>query len=153
MTDAYSLFAAIIALVTSITLVFTTDRFGRRNIVLTSVTICTLMLLIVGILGFVPKTGPLKKLLIVIACLWSFFNTARESASELLFPLIILLLLISKIVGNLGWSFVGEVASQKLRARTAGLAAGISVLFGLTFNTSVPIISKSSSCISIQIIS
>jgi hypothetical protein len=43
-------------------------------------------------------------------------------------------------VGNLGWSFVGEVSSQKLRARTAGLAAGASVIFGLTFNTSLPVI-------------
>lgn len=38
---------------------------------------------------------------------------------------------------------MGEVASQKLRARTAGLAAGSSVLFGLTFNTSVPIMRTS----------
>lgn len=47
------------------------------------------------------------------------------------------------LVGNLGWTFVGEVSSQKLRARTAGLAAGASVLFGLTFNTSLPVIRKS----------
>jgi len=41
-------------------------------------------------------------------------------------------------VGALGYSFLGEVASQKLRARSAGLSAGIPVLFGLTFNTTVP---------------
>lgn len=35
---------------------------------------------------------------------------------------------------------MGEIASQKLRARTGGIAAGLSVLFGLTFNTSVPVI-------------
>jgi hypothetical protein len=46
-------------------------------------------------------------------------------------------------VGNMGWTFVGEVSSQRLRARTAGLAAGISVLFGLTFNTSVPVMRMS----------
>lgn len=54
-----------------------------------------------------------------------------------MFPVLIL-----DIVGALGWAFVGEIASQRLRARTAGLAAGISVLFGLTFNTSVPILRK-----------
>jgi hypothetical protein len=43
-------------------------------------------------------------------------------------------------VGSLGWAFVGEVSSQKLRARTAGLAAGSSVIFGLTFNTALPVI-------------
>lgn len=42
-------------------------------------------------------------------------------------------------VGQLGWAFVGEVASQRLRARTAGLAAAMSVVFGLTFNTAVPV--------------
>jgi SP family sugar:H+ symporter-like MFS transporter len=38
---------------------------------------------------------------------------------------------------------VGEVPSQRLRARTAGLAVGISVLFGLAFNTALPVISRS----------
>lgn len=45
-------------------------------------------------------------------------------------------------VGGLGWSFVGECSSQKLRVRTAGIAAALSVVFGLTFNTSVPIMSE-----------
>ena len=45
-------------------------------------------------------------------------------------------------MGQLGWAFVGEVSSQRLRARTAGLAAGISVIFGLTFNTAVPVMRK-----------
>lgn len=48
----------------------------------------------------------------------------------------------AQTVGSLGWAFVGEVASQKLRARTAGLAAGSSVIFGLTFNTSLPVMRK-----------
>ncbi|KAF4994209.1 hypothetical protein FDECE_13206 [Fusarium decemcellulare] len=34
----------------------------------------------------------------------------------------------------------GEVASQRLRARTAGIASAMSVIFGLIFNTSLPII-------------
>lgn len=46
------------------------------------------------------------------------------------------------LVGGLGWSFVGEVSSQKLRVRTAGIAGALSVVFGLIFNTSVPIMSK-----------
>jgi hypothetical protein len=47
-------------------------------------------------------------------------------------------------VGGLGWAFVGEVSSQKLRARTAGLAAGASVIFGLTFNTALPVMPECS---------
>lgn len=46
------------------------------------------------------------------------------------------------LVGQLGWAFVGEVSSQRLRARTAGLAASMSVVFGLTFNTAVPVMSE-----------
>lgn len=51
--------------------------------------------------------------------------------------------LASALVGSIGWAFVGEVASQKLRARTAGVAAAASVVFGLTFNTTVPLMCKS----------
>ncbi|KAB5546910.1 sugar transporter [Coniochaeta sp. 2T2.1] len=108
----------VIALLTSISLILLTDKFGRRLVVVYASIICTVTMLVVGVLGFVSKTDPLKNFLIFVACLWSFFNVA---------------------LGALGWAFVGEVASQKLRARTAGLAAGTSVLFGLTFNTSLPI--------------
>ncbi|KAM5345993.1 hypothetical protein ACJ41O_011854 [Fusarium nematophilum] len=108
----------VIALLTSISLITLTDKFGRRRIVIIASIVCTVTMLVVGILGFVPKTTALKNFLIFDACVWSFFNVA---------------------LGSLGWAFVGEVASQSLRARTAGLAAGISVIFGLTFNTSVPV--------------
>ncbi len=37
--------------------------------------------------------------------------------------------------GSPGGAFAGEVGAQKLRARTAGLAQGMSVVFGLIFNT------------------
>ncbi|KAH6672695.1 general substrate transporter [Plectosphaerella plurivora] len=110
--------SAVIALVTSISLITLTDKFGRRIVVVVASIVCTITMLIVGILGFVPKTTPLKNFLIFDACVWSFFNVA---------------------LGSLGWAFVGEVASQNLRVRTAGIAAGTSVIFGLTFNTSIPI--------------
>ncbi|KAF5012333.1 hypothetical protein FDECE_1560 [Fusarium decemcellulare] len=108
----------VIALVTSIALMLWTDRFGRRIIVFVSSVVCTITMLVVGIVGQFSSTKPLQNFCIFIACVWSLFNAA---------------------LGSLGWAFVGEIASQKLRARTAGLAAGISVIFGLTFNTSVPI--------------
>ncbi|KAH7121442.1 general substrate transporter [Dactylonectria macrodidyma] len=108
-----------IQLFTALCLMFLTDRFGRRNMVFVSVIICTATLLVVGILAFVDKTKPVQNLLIFVACVWAFANST---------------------VGSLGYAFVGEVASQRLRARTAGIASGMSVLFGLTFNTSLPII-------------
>ncbi|KAI8657187.1 MFS domain-containing protein [Fusarium keratoplasticum] len=108
----------VIALVTSIVLMLWTDYLGRRIIVIVASVVCTLTMFIVGIVGQFSTTKPLQNFCIFVACVWSLFNAA---------------------LGSLGWAFVGEIASQKLRARTAGLAAGISVIFGLTFNTSVPI--------------
>ncbi|KAJ0419747.1 MFS general substrate transporter [Aspergillus carlsbadensis] len=108
-----------IQLATSIALMLFNDKFGRRDLVFGATIVCTVTLLIVGILAFVSQTQPLKNFLIFVACAWSFANTT---------------------VGSLGYAFTGEVASQRLRARTAGIASGLSVVFGLTFNTSVPII-------------
>jgi hypothetical protein len=70
--------AAIIALMSSSTLVLLTDRFGRRIIVFVAAIVCTVTMLVLGILGFVPKTAPLQNFLIFTACVWSFFNVARE---------------------------------------------------------------------------
>lgn len=112
---------AVIALITSIALMLWTDRFGRRIIVIAASIICTVTMLIVGIVGQFDRPKPVQNFCIFVACVWSLFNAA---------------------LGSLGWAFVGEIASQKLRARTAGLAAGISVIFGLTFNTSVPVMRK-----------
>ncbi|KAL2802576.1 general substrate transporter [Aspergillus granulosus] len=108
-----------IQLATSLILMLLSDKFGRRLMVFGATVICTLTLLIVGILGFITPTQALKNFLVFLACAWSFANTT---------------------IGSLGYAFVGEVASQRLRARTAGVASALSVIFGLTFNTSLPII-------------
>lgn len=100
-----------------------TDRFGRRIIVFISSVTCTICMLIVAVIGLFHSTKALQNFCIFVGCVWSLFNAA---------------------LGSLGWAFVGEIATQKLRARTAGIAAGISVLFGLCLNTSVPIMCKGS---------
>lgn len=99
-----------------------TDYFGRRMIVFISGVVSSITLIIVGIIGLFPLTGSLQAGAIFVACVWALFNSA---------------------LGSLGWAFVGEISSQKLRARTAGLSAGFSVVFGLIFNTSVPIMRES----------
>ncbi|KAM6511998.1 hypothetical protein FALCPG4_016986 [Fusarium falciforme] len=108
----------IIQLVSALALILISDKAGRRSPTFVSVIGCSLSMMVVGILGFVNKTTPIQNLLIFVACVWAFFN---------------------KALGSIGWAFVGEVASQKLRARTAGVAAASSVVFGLTFNTTVPL--------------
>ncbi|KAI9036016.1 uncharacterized protein KD926_002538 [Aspergillus affinis] len=92
-----------IQLFTALCLMLLTDSFGRRNMVFVSVIICTVTLLLVGILAFVAKTAGVKAFLVIVACVWAFANST---------------------VGSLGFAFVGEVSSQKLRARTAGVATG-----------------------------
>ena len=128
-------------------LVLSTDKLGRRRLVFISAIVCTVTMLVVAILGLVPKTPALQNFLIFDACLWSFFSSARkfspkQSSCEVLVVSVNSALIRLPLVGSLGWAFVGEVASQRLRARTAGLAAGASVIFGLTFNTAVPIMRK-----------
>ncbi|KAL5338341.1 general substrate transporter [Aspergillus crustosus] len=108
-----------IQLATSLVLMLLTDKFGRRLMVFGAMVLCTLTLLILGIQGFITATQALKNILVFLACAWSFANTT---------------------IGSLGYAFVGEVASQRLRARTAGVASALSVVFGLAFNTSLPII-------------
>lgn len=99
-------------------LVLVADKVGRRPLVLFGAFWTTAMLFVVGIAGQFLGSTAIRNLTIAAAYLWSCGSSC---------------------LGIIGWTFVGEVSSQKLRARTAGMAAGISVLFGLTFNTSVPV--------------
>lgn len=60
------------------TLILYTDKFGRRVVVLLSAIVCSITMLVVGVLDNVPKTPPLQNFLIFVACVWSFFNNSRE---------------------------------------------------------------------------
>jgi MFS transporter, SP family, sugar:H+ symporter len=115
---------AVVQFVSAILLILVSDKVGRRRTTLIATTVCTIAMIVVGVLGFVDKTTAILNLLIFVATVWSFF---------------------SKALGSIGWAFVGEVASQRLRARTAGLAGATSVIFGLIFNTTVPLMRKSDS--------
>ncbi len=42
--------------------------------------VCTLTMLVIGILGNVTKTTPLLNFLIFVATVWSFFNNSRKLA-------------------------------------------------------------------------
>ncbi|WWC91994.1 uncharacterized protein L201_006948 [Kwoniella dendrophila CBS 6074] len=119
-TNAFEITSILFGIKIAFVLIFavTTDRFGRRNIVLYLAALCLAMLLVVGILGHVPHSEKTKNLLIAAACFWSAGSVG---------------------LGAFGWSFAGEVGPSHLRARISGLGSGIAVIFGLTFNTSVPI--------------
>lgn len=125
-----------IKIATVITLVLLSDAVGRRPTILFGGFWATSMLLVVAAAGLSPNltSAPIRNLTIAAACLWSIGSSCREHRKEMVF-----IATVDQIVGNCGWLFVGEVASQRLRARTAGISAGLSVLFGITFNTSVPV--------------
>lgn len=74
--------AAILSLVTATGLILATDRFGRRLVVFAASILCSLALLLVGVLGQVGHTKPLQDFLIFVACLWALGNNARESATR-----------------------------------------------------------------------
>lgn len=59
---------------------FTTDRMGRRTIVIVLAGICCAMLLVIGILGHVTHNEATKVVLIVAACIWSAANVGCKSA-------------------------------------------------------------------------
>ncbi|KAK8853488.1 hypothetical protein IAR55_004195 [Kwoniella newhampshirensis] len=118
-TNAFEITSILFAIKVGFVIIFavTTDRMGRRNITIVLTGVCCLALLIIGILGHIPHTEATKNALIFIACVWSAGSVG---------------------LGAFGWSFAGEVAAQRLRARTSGLGSGIAVIFGLVFNTAVP---------------
>ena len=101
-------------------------------------------LLVIGILGQLPRQRVSRFVLLS----WRF--SGRSGASNVSTSILVShghcgrrqLIIKLLLVGALGWTFVGKVSSEKLRARTAGLSAGMGVIFGLTFNTSVPIMRK-----------
>lgn len=73
-----TLLVAIISLVTATCLILATDKFGRRLVVFMASILCSLALLLVGVLGQVKQTGALKNFLIFVGCLWSLGNNARK---------------------------------------------------------------------------
>lgn len=130
-------------------IIFISDKFGRRRPFLISAWNCNIMLIIIGALGMnIDKSDAIKQAIIAASCLWAVTNSIREWRHHLPFLRAIDYMrrqlfiwgctLLTLSVGTTGWVMCGEVGSQKLRARTSGLGAGIAVLFGLTFNTAVP---------------
>lgn len=68
----------ILSLVTATSLILLTDRFGRRLVVVIASVLCSVTLLVVGVLGQVEHTKPLQGFLIFTVCLWALGNNARK---------------------------------------------------------------------------
>jgi MFS family permease len=94
------------------------DLIGRRNLFLGGAIGCWTMCLIVGCMSLpVNKSSAINSLTLFFSLMWRVGST---------------------LLGNLGWSYVAETGSSRLRAKTAGIAAAGGVCLGLVFNTSLP---------------
>nr|XP_031857210.1 uncharacterized protein CI109_007374 [Kwoniella shandongensis]KAA5524282.1 hypothetical protein CI109_007374 [Kwoniella shandongensis] len=114
----FSLLLALVGILITLLIALFTDFIGRRVIFLGGVSVTWLMLIIVGGMGLVPnKSQSLNKLVLFFALVWRMASTC---------------------VGTLGWSYVAETGSGRLRAITAGVSAAGGVCVGVLFSTTVP---------------
>jgi SP family general alpha glucoside:H+ symporter-like MFS transporter len=116
------LFTVLLAIVSiGITLVGAViiDYFGRRTLFIWSACITWITLILIGTLGVAIKNmpGSVERFVVFLSMVWRMAST---------------------ILGDLGWSYVAEAGSSRLRTKTAGFAACGGVLFGLLFNSTVP---------------
>ncbi|ORY35812.1 putative sugar transporter [Naematelia encephala] len=110
---------ACVQLMSVILVATTTDSFGRRPLTVYGYAITTVSVLCLGIVGcFDYTSASLGSLLIFFACL-ATFSTSGASA--------------------IGYAYLAEIPTQRLRARTSGWGLAISNLFGILFSFTVPL--------------
>ncbi|WRT64411.1 uncharacterized protein IL334_001343 [Kwoniella shivajii] len=114
----FSLLLALVGIAVTVLIAVTTDFIGRRAIFLGGVVTTWCMLIIVGSMGLVKDKSPaLNKLVLFFALVWRMASTC---------------------LGTLGWAYVAETGSSRLRAVTAGVSAAGGVCIGTLFSTTVP---------------
>lgn len=114
----FTLLLSIVAIVTTIICAVVVDFVGRRNLFLGSTLVIWCCLMIIGGLGLMPeRSHSMNQLTVFFSLVWRMGST---------------------VLGDLGWSYVAETGSMRLRAKTAGFSAAGGVCFGLIFSTTVP---------------
>lgn len=123
------------------------EKLGRRPLLLGGGVVMAICLFVVGGLGF--KASLPGAALVALTCIWTaaYALSAGPLGEHLVFRVS------SPSNERLeadndapcfrpkcsGWSYVAETASPRLRAKTAGIAASGTCIFGLIFNYTVPI--------------
>ncbi|KAL1864281.1 hypothetical protein VTK73DRAFT_5991 [Phialemonium thermophilum] len=106
-----------INIATTIIVVFSADKIGRRRIACYATTMMWLSCVIIGILGVVHHVKATDYLLVLFACFWNIGMTANGAA---------------------GWGFIGEISSQRLRPYTAGFGAACTCVVGVAMGQLTP---------------
>ena len=96
------------------------ERFGRRPLLLIGGAGMGLMCLAIAIVGSIPNYTPAGGLVVALFCIWTF------SYSSSMAPL--------------GYVCVAEMATPRLRAKTAGFASALTAMFGVFTNFVTPIL-------------
>ncbi|CAH0024995.1 unnamed protein product [Clonostachys rhizophaga] len=97
--------------------VMITDKFGRRPLASSAVTLAWISCIVVGILGVVPETSARTYVFVLFACFWNIGMVTT---------------------GAVGAGFLGEISSNRLRPYTAGFAMGASCVVGIIMDVLVP---------------
>ncbi|KAH6697288.1 general substrate transporter [Plectosphaerella plurivora] len=106
-----------INILATIVIVLMSEWTGRRRLATYGTTICWVCNVFVGIIGLLKLTTATSGALIFFAVLWNVGLMAN---------------------GSVGWGYVGEISTQRLRHYTAGFAAASSCLIGLAMNFLIP---------------
>lgn len=114
-------------------LLFGLDLVGRRRMITYGVTTMWFCLFIIGCMSLVKnQTKAMNGFLIFLACLWSKSRAPR--LDEVLTSTAVSF----NLANGAGWPLVGEVPSSRLRAKTGGFAASVSVAFGIGVGYGTP---------------
>jgi sugar porter (SP) family MFS transporter len=95
---------------------FTLDFFGRRPTLIGGSAICAVCCWALGGIGFMSTPNGVG--LVSLACLWVFFYNLS--------------------LGPMGYNYVGEVPTQRLRSKVASIAFALYAAFNIVFAYIVP---------------
>ncbi|KAL2811271.1 general substrate transporter [Aspergillus granulosus] len=95
------------------------DRLGRRRLILSGLTFCTVCLLLIGVLGcFSDKSRPITLAQVSFMAIWGFMYQVS--------------------IGSVGYTLVAEVATTSLRGHTQSLSTVVNGLSNCIWSFALP---------------
>lgn len=127
----FTVLLALVAILITILAAVATDFIGRRVLFIGATLVIWCCLMIIGGIGLLKtRSHSINQLTVSVP------GTKLLLTTQVFFSLV--WRMGSTILGDLGWTYVAETGSMRLRAKTAGFSAAGGVCFGLIFSTTVP---------------